>query len=145
MKKHYIIAGMVLFMLALSVTQAQSSQEKMSLKGAVEQLFKSCKGNDYRGVAEKTVYTGNNQKRNFKAPLNPNSTNEKKKAKRISRKISALIMVADNYSIKSITKRSDSNADKYYVKVEFGSGKQSISTELVFIKSGGKFLLYEIN
>ncbi|MGK9368773.1 hypothetical protein ACSSWA_07720 [Melioribacter sp. Ez-97] len=150
MKSIYNILLTVLLLILMSVfvipqKNSVPPQEENQIHNAVEELFKLSKQKNYEKAAALIVYNGEDSNRKLKAVLNPQNEDELNAAKRICKKIAALLNVSEKYSIKEIVNEKNQERKITKVEVTFLNAGQELLITLKFVKLPSGYALLEIN
>ncbi|MGK9477673.1 hypothetical protein [Melioribacter sp. OK-6-Me] len=120
-------------------------QEENKIHNTVEELFKLSKQKNYERAAALIVYNGEDSNRKLKSVLNPNNEDELNTARRICKKISALLNVSEKYTIKEIVDDNMQDNKITKVTVSFLNAGQELLVTLKFIKLPSGYALLEMN
>ncbi len=150
MKSIYNILLTVLLLILMSIFVIPQKdiippQEENKIHNTVEELFKLSKQKNYEKAASLIVYNGEDSSRKLKAALNPQNEDELNAAKRICKKIAALLNVSEKYSIKEIVNENNQELNITKVTVTFLNAGQELLVTLKFIKLPSGYALWEMN
>lgn len=139
--KTTIYLFLALFLAFSTFTFAQTEEEKDAIKNTFAKIVEISKQKDFSNAKGLLAYSGENEERNLKSPLNLDDPDDSNIARRIMRKIKALFDISDSYSVLAITKNTKNNISLYVLTANFKSGAQNLTSNFTFVKINNNFLL----
>ncbi len=120
---------------------AQTEEEKDAIKNTFAKIVEISKQKDFSKANGLLAYTGENQQRNLKSPLNFDDPDDSNLARRLMRKVKALFDISDSYSVLTITLSTKNDTPLYVLTANFKSGAQNLTSNFTFVKINNNFLL----
>ncbi len=143
MKKYISISVILLAFIGSNAINAQI--DKQSAINVANQLFNSCKKNNYRSTADILAYHGSDETRLFKDTYNYSNPQEAAEVKRFCKRMKAMIEISDSYEFGSFRSRKMHGHEVKSLDVIFKSGNQKIKNKLIFIAIKGKPVIYRLD
>jgi hypothetical protein len=141
--KYTLIILAIIF--SCSKTAFAQNADENSIKTALTSLLDYSKSKAFEKAATLIAYDGEDKNRLEKDSFNATNKEELNQAKRICKKISALIELSSKYEFGEFSVSNSSGKNIYSIQVDFISGNQKLVTTFNFIKSGNKYLLNNMN
>jgi len=132
---------MVLLLTLGSVLTAQTEDEKNIIKNTFAKIIEISKQKDITPATGLLAYSGDNQARNLKSPLNFADTEDNNNARRLLKKIKALFDISDSYVVLNIQQGTKNDVTTYILTANFKSGAQNLTSTFTFVKINNNFLL----
>lgn len=114
-------------------------------KEALNKLFDFSKNKNYEAAAALIAYEGGDEERNHSAAINYADKDEQRDAKRVCKKIKALLDISSGYEVKSVSTEEKDKKSYDSIEVSFASGAQNLKTVFTFVKAGDSYLLTDID
>jgi len=143
MKKYISIFVMIFTFIGFNAINAQI--DKQSAINVANQLFNSCKKNDYRSSASILAYHGSDEARLYKDTYNYSNPQEASEVKRFCNRMKAMVEISDSYEFGSFRTRKMHGHEMKSLDVIFKSGNQKIKNRLIFIAIKGKPVIYRLD
>lgn len=136
----------ILLVSAISLTYFAQDQTKVkSVQSAIDNLFETCKNDNYEAAASKFAYDEKGTARFLKDAFNYSDQKEAAKVKRIAKKIKAFLNISDSHEFGKFEVLNSEGTEYLIIEVLFNSGKQQLKTKFTFVESGSKLLLADVD
>jgi hypothetical protein len=143
-KIKYLLIGFLFFTGAIKPIAAQNSP-LIDIKNTLVKLLDYSKSKAYDKAALLIAYDGEDKTRIQKDSFNPANKDELTEAKRMCKKISALIELSSKYEITTFIPAASGSKEAFTLNVVFISGEQKLTTSFNFIKCDKGYLLTNMN
>ncbi len=141
MKNLILVSLFTFLVLAPSLIFAQSDAEKNEIKTLLNKIFEVSKGKNVNDAAGLLAYTGDDEAKNLKQPFDLANSNDQNAAKRLLKKIKALLDISDSNAFTDFGTTNKKGISLVTLSVSFKSGAQTLTSVFSFVNINGKYLL----